>query len=139
METKRCGHCSADLSLDQFYKDRNTKDGLTAYCKAYYAGYYANNRDRQRRSMQRSRIKRRYGLAWDEYQRLLSCGCSVCGSHEKLNVDHDHETGVTRGILCRNCNIALGHVGDCPTRLRKLADWIETKPAIAQGLPGQVY
>ncbi len=139
METKRCDHCDRDLPRSQFYKDKKRKDGVTAYCKEYYAAYYAQNRERQKGTSQRARIKRRYGLDWDEYQQLLALGCAVCGSHKKLNVDHDHMTGETRGILCGNCNVALGHLGDCPNRLRKLADWIEKKPMIAQGLPGQAY
>jgi hypothetical protein len=138
-ELYRCNHCDRDLPRSQFYKDKKRKSGITAYCKAYYAGYYKQNTARQRDTSQRARIKRRYGLEWDEYQRLLADGCCVCGSAKDLHVDHDHETGETRGILCRNCNVALGHVGDCPSRLRKLADWIESKPVIAQGLPGQSY
>ena len=136
---KNCSHCDRDLPRSQFYKDKKRADGLTAYCKDYYASYYAGNRARQQQSSQRARIKRRYGLEWDEYQRLLALGCAVCGGRENLHVDHCHETGETRGILCRNCNVALGHLGDCPSRLRKLADWIETKPVIAQGLPGPAY
>lgn len=39
--------------------------------------------------------------------------------------DHDHKTGKPRGILCRNCNMALGYMCDDPSRLRLAADYLE--------------
>lgn len=42
-----------------------------------------------------------------------------------LQVDHDHRTGEIRGLLCRPCNIALGHVYDDPTRLAGLIEYLK--------------
>jgi hypothetical protein len=53
-------------------------------------------------------VKNRYGLTVDEYDSLLSSGCQVCGSFERLTCDHDHDTGLVRGCLCDPCNRALG-------------------------------
>lgn len=47
------------------------------------------------------------------------------GHHEKLCVDHDHETGKVRKLLCHNCNRALGLLRDDPALLRKSAEYIE--------------
>lgn len=139
METKFCGHCNADLPVSQFYTDRKTKSGLTAYCKRYYADYYRSNKDRQQATSQRARIKRRYGLDLDTYQRLIDEGCAVCGSKKRLHIDHCHKSGITRGVLCSACNVSIGHAHDDPQRLRDLADWLESKPSVAQGLPGASY
>jgi hypothetical protein len=39
--------------------------------------------------------------------------CAICGSAlEQLHVDHDHETGEIRGLLCSNCNVAISQLGD---------------------------
>ena len=62
------------------------------------------------------RLSRVYGITRDEYEQLrVSQGqkCAIC--HEPLelsgrnvHIDHDHETGKARGVLCRQCNVWLG-------------------------------
>lgn len=51
--------------------------------------------------------------------------CAICRTPEELVGDHDHKTGKPRGILCRNCNLAIGNMHDEPRRLRAAADYIE--------------
>ena len=47
-------------------------------------------------------------------------GCAICGTtewmgrHQRPHIDHDHETGEVRGVLCHNCNLAIGHLKDDP-------------------------
>lgn len=40
--------------------------------------------------------------------------CAVCRVQEAKHFDHCHSTGKPRGLLCRNCNIAIGHLKDNP-------------------------
>lgn len=138
-QTKRCAKCSVTKATTEFTVDRKRKDKLNSYCKQCHHEHYMANREREKLRNQKTRIKRRYGLEWGHYLELKAKGCAICGSQEKLHVDHCHSTGVTRGILCNGCNASLGHCGDDPEKLRAIADWIETKPAIAQGLPGPSY
>lgn len=55
--------------------------------------------------------------------------CDICGGNQKpgaaLAKDHDHVTGKTRGRLCHNCNLVLGHAKDNPKILRDAADYLE--------------
>lgn len=56
--------------------------------------------------------------------------CAICGRKEmtgkkRLHVDHDHETGRVRALLCRDHNLALGLFRDNPKWLRNAADYIE--------------
>lgn len=67
-----------------------------------------------------------YGITVDDYDNLLKKQNGVCalclkketalqykgGPVRSLNVDHDHRTGKVRGLLCRNCNVALGLLYD---------------------------
>lgn len=72
--------------------------------------------------------KYKYHLEPEHYQRLLAeCRgrCAICGNGAKLCVDHDHATGVVRGLLCKGCNYALGNVRDNPDTLRKAAAYLE--------------
>jgi hypothetical protein len=54
--------------------------------------------------------------------------CEVCGTappmRRDLHVDHDHGTGRYRGVLCRDCNLALGLLKDSPARMEKLARYV---------------
>lgn len=65
--------------------------------------HYARNRD--------SIIARKYGLTLDEYH-ALGDSCAICGSTKRLCVDHDHNTGEVRGLLCNGCNVGLGGFND---------------------------
>lgn len=79
----------------------------------------------------------RYGVTPDEYQLMLAAQdskCSLCGfvpppggvkAASRLHVDHDHETGRVRSLLCNGCNRGLGYLQDSPELLRAAADYIE--------------
>lgn len=62
-------------------------------------------------------LKRRYGTTIEEYKKLLenqNHSCAICGMHEgefkkSLHLDHCHKINKIRGLLCANCNTALGH------------------------------
>jgi hypothetical protein len=62
----------------------------------------------------REKVWRRHkiDITYEEYERLLEKQQSVCaiclGEDKQLVVDHDHSTGLVRGLLCRNCNYYLG-------------------------------
>lgn len=69
--------------------------------------------------------KRKYGLTTQQITEVHSPGaCEVCGSIRKLSIDHDHVTGQVRGLLCNNCNTALGMVNDDVPRMLSLAEYI---------------
>jgi hypothetical protein len=75
---------------------------------------------------------RAYCAAYRERERVKKAGrpkpagCEVCGAAKKLFFDHDHGTDEFRGWICNNCNLALGHAGDSPKRLRQLATYLES-------------
>ena len=69
--------------------------------------------------------KHYYGISEFEYYSMLerqSGGCAICGGVNAngrfLSVDHDHETGALRGLLCNNCNAAIGLLKDSPAILK---------------------
>jgi hypothetical protein len=74
-----------------------------------------------------------YGLTATEYDALYAAAqsrCQICGVHEDdiygtLCIDHCHATGRVRGLLCRNCNSALGKFNDDPKMLRAAAEYLE--------------
>lgn len=76
-------------------------------------------------------IQRLYGLTRAEYDAMVIAQggvCAVCGrgpQRTELCIDHDHETGRVRGLLCQHCNRGLGLLGDDATLMRKLADYVD--------------
>lgn len=54
--------------------------------------------------------------------------CEICGQHfEKLCVDHDHQSGEIRGLLCHHCNVGIGFLGDDVERLRSAIEYLDNK------------
>jgi hypothetical protein len=86
---------------------------------------------RKAASNRRSHLKRVHGITVEDYEAMLAAqrgGCAICGKPPRpdisLHVDHDHETGRIRGLLCFPCNNALGDVGDDIGRLRAFIDYL---------------
>lgn len=70
---------------------------------------------------------RRYGLTPDELAVIDKLpGCQICGSDQRLHVDHDHATGAVRGVLCGACNTSLGLLQEDTARIRALADYLDS-------------
>ena len=67
-------------------------------------------------------------LATQDYM-CACCGTKDPGSKKGWHVDHDHHTGKLRGVLCANCNIALGQVGDSEQRLLQLIEYLRKHKA----------
>lgn len=77
------------------------------------------------------RLRRQYAITEETYQRIFEkqdgrCAICRCQQHyQRLAVDHDHKTGMVRGLLCTNCNRGLGRFFDSDVRLRNAAAYIE--------------
>ena len=137
-ETKRCPKCRETKPSEEFYLNRGlkTKDGLSSYCrkcsKASAARPYSYVKDRRR-------VLRRYNLTVEEYDLMLQeqdGKCAVCGHPEQLMrdgkilelaIDHCHVTDAVRGLLCSNCNRALGLLYEDPERVEGLLRYIRER------------
>lgn len=77
---------------------------------------------------ERNRYIKKYGLTLEQVMIEKLSGCNVCGSYERLHVDHDHDNSEPnfRGILCQKCNQALGLLGEDVLRIEQLAHYIES-------------
>lgn len=81
--------------------------------------------------MKRKPRRAELGVTVAEYDRLLAAqggGCAICGNPPKsrrLDVDHDHRTGATRGLLCHACNRGLSYFRDNARSLWRAGDYLE--------------
>ncbi len=80
--------------------------------------------DDYKRRTKYAHIKRKYGLTPGQYDAMLAGGCQICGSTKRLHVDHCHERGHVRGILCGPCNTGLGFVERPSGWLGKALDYL---------------
>lgn len=96
--------------------------------KAKATAYYVANKARVLAAAVSQKWKYRYRLAPEDYFGLLDSQggvCACCGSKAPggkgrlFHVDHDHDSGRVRGLLCHGCNVGIGHFGDDPTRLER--------------------
>lgn len=97
--------------------------------KAKRRAYHKKNRDKRRVK----NLKKRYGIGLHEYNLMFTeqkGKCACCGIHQneltkKFAVDHDHDTGLIRGLLCNHCNLALGKLGDNIEGLMRALNYLE--------------
>lgn len=83
-------------------------------------------------SPSRSRYNK-YGLTVEQVdataQHQQVCpGCFIPLTEKNRAVDHDHDSGIARGLLCRSCNSGMGQAGDDPDRLERLAAYLRNPP-----------
>lgn len=108
-------HCRNDHAYDEAntYYWMNAKGRIIRYCRAC-------RNDEQELRHREGELRRRYGITPADYDRLLSAQgncCAICKgpptkSYRAFDVDHDHETGRVRGLLCRRCNIGISYFED---------------------------
>lgn len=92
-----------------------------------YAARKEKDPEKIKRSARAYSLKRKYGITLDEYSVLLAKQggrCAICNARKGLCVDHCHETGAVRGILCRMCNISLGRFGDSVAGIERLMKYL---------------
>lgn len=135
-QTKKCSKCKEVKGFSEFYKDRLHKHGLQSQCKVCCKMIkmirHTNNPEEARRYS----LKRNFGMTLSDYKDKLdeqNQVCAICGHQEtykrygkvcSLAVDHCHDTGQIRGLLCQSCNTTIGKMNDDPEMLEKAAAYL---------------
>ncbi|MEV0019318.1 endonuclease VII domain-containing protein [Streptomyces tendae] len=114
---KLCRTCGAIKPHSEWHRNATASDGLATRCKACRA---IQGRE--------GHLKRHYGLTEAERDQLIAGQggvCCICLAAPAAHVDHCHETGRVRGVLCFSCNAALGQFKDRPDAIRRAAAYVE--------------
>ena len=139
MDTKTCSSCSEEKSLDLFYNYTKSKDGKFRQCKDCQKDSVRRYKKKMGKAYyERERYykwKATYGLSKEEYEEMLNeqdGKCAICESDVHLvdnngkrsAIDHCHNTGKVRGILCNNCNRGIGFLGDNSKVVKKALSYL---------------
>lgn len=142
MPFKACTGCGLEKPPEAFYwtKRRSGVRARHSRCidcrRQQFQAWAKTPRGRERKRA--GIMLREYGLTDAQYQEMLARQggvCAICmrteiklhhtGSSVRLCVDHDHESGRPRALLCSGCNVGLGSFKDDPRLLRAAAAYIE--------------
>jgi hypothetical protein len=114
-----CKKCKVEKPLSEYYKTTDRKARHKTICKECIRSEPKTEAKKEymREYSKKYFLKARYNLTQEDYTTLLvrqNHKCAICGTdqeelpNKKLYVDHDHETGKVRELLCHNCNVSLG-------------------------------
>ena len=141
--TKTCSTCRQVKELELFAKGSKYKDGRRGICKKCHSEYITKYyKDRPEKYAEKVRMNSYYKANWkrhklseDKYLGLVELHegkCHACKDREATNIDHDHTCcpgrfscgECVRGVLCNQCNTALGLLADSKEKLQGLLDYI---------------
>lgn len=112
----------------EYTRRKNERPGFREQKREYMRDYYASMDDSERRDRH---YRRNYGISLAEYDEMLlnqAGGCAICGDKpgetDVLVVDHCHNTGKVRGLLCSTCNLAIGYLKDSPDNMISAAAYL---------------
>ena len=121
----RCSKCREYKPPSQFNKAKNQKSGLSYACRAC-----------MKAEVRKYNLPAKYGITTAQFaEKLLAQGgkCACCNVQFKFDgykadrpcVDHNHNTGEVRDLLCGRCNLAAGNISDSSVKAMQLAKYLE--------------
>jgi len=132
----KCIKCSVSFKFSTA-SEINRFNRADYRCTECYREYNKQYRKRIGKNSARNKqhaLKSIYGISLQDYNSMLikqNYKCAICNQkpldvgRKKLAVDHCHDTGVIRGLLCSNCNSALGSMKDNITSLISAISYLE--------------
>ncbi len=142
---KICKHCNLEKPIEEFAWSSKIRGYKKNYCKKC-----ANKmRDNKRKSDSKekkwlkdkvNKLRRNFKLEYKEYLEMIVIQdnkCKICGNEETIKthsmdsipkhlaVDHCHNTGKIRGLLCMRCNTILGKVNEDEDLLKKMIHYLQ--------------
>lgn len=132
---KFCRGCTTTLPIDLFSIRSERKNGRRARCRQCESRTHKQYSEKNPGRSRIRNLKSKYNMTEEQYFAILATQdgkCGLCENTESgrkdspwLHVDHNHITGVIRGLLCHNCNTAVGMIEKNGINLKSIEKWIE--------------
>ena len=135
-KVKKCTKCKQVLPLTNFGKRKVSTDGYNWTCKDCYNAkqreFREKNPELHQQYRRQSNLRHHYGISMLDYNLQLerqNHRSAICEKHQSefqsaLVVDHSHDTGKIRALLCGNCNLGLGNFQDDSNVLQKAIEYL---------------
>jgi nitrate/TMAO reductase-like tetraheme cytochrome c subunit len=135
--TKVCKLCEQEKPLGDFYSSYDkwaNKKYVGTRCKPCHLKYKQDSLNTPK-NRKREKLKLRYGLSYEQWEKIreeenfscMICGISEEGTGKHLSVDHCHNSGKVRGVLCNSCNTMLGHAQDNIKILESAVNYLQNQ------------
>ena len=123
---KECSKCKEVKDFGFFSKDKQTVTGYCSKCKECTSSINKENKEQRKIQV----AKKRYNITEETYTKLMIIpNCQICNTEFSENthrcIDHCHDTGEVRGVLCSFCNIGIGHLKDDKEILMNAIKYLE--------------
>lgn len=133
---KQCRMCDVVKPISEFYRSKTT-GYLDPRCKRCATIRRAEHRKTHYEDYvryRRTRNLKRFGLSHADYDRMMVAQggkCSVCQAEyswggRRFSVDHCHDTGNVRGLLCSHCNTGIGHFKESLQNLQRAMEYLRS-------------
>lgn len=141
---KTCKTCRSEKDVSEFPKGKGYKDGIRPHCldcrREYENASFHKHKHKRPHCYEADKdrkLKKAYGIGYAEYKSMLAAQdgrCAICGTRDTGNrkafhVDHCHDTGVVRGLLCGNCNSGIGNLRDNVELLQRAIEYLTNSKA----------
>ena len=159
---KQCVHCKVHKFPVDFPQSKTNRSyARCTFCRSRYGvkqnrinpekfrekrrEYYHANKHRiasrkydehMASACRKSRLKRKYGMSEGDAEVMALAQnhcCAICGKRKPLVIDHSHELGYVRGLLCSDCNKGLGCFCDSVSSLRGAIDYLSQHMKVVPG------
>lgn len=128
----RCTSCGETKPADDFYWSGGHHRQPCKECtKAVRKRWRNENADVLLERQIGYNIRARFGIGREDYEAILAAqggGCAICGTppgKRRHPIDHDHQEGSIRGVLCRGCNTGIGLFGEDIALMERAAAYLE--------------
>ena len=128
--SKLCTKCGTLKLLSEFNK--HTKNGRQSQCRNCHSKAGREYHQKNKEKIRGKRLGFLYpGMSLERYERMLKSQngvCAICGKSKakrRLHVDHNHNTGKIRGLLCDYCNFLVGIVENYSTLFHKAENYVK--------------
>lgn len=142
--TKTCSGCHAEKPLTEFHKHVQAGDGLKSWCKvccladlkrwrSAHPKQYKALSTKSRTDSRVAVLRAKYGMTLEDFAAMVAAQgsrCAICASDDPGGrwgtwcIDHDHQSGRVRALLCVACNSGIGHLRDDPVRCDAAAAYL---------------
>lgn len=145
MNQLKCSRCSVLTASSDFCRNNKNKRGYSYVCNKCHAEYqrtvwYVKNRECQKQASRKWKKNNRvrilsvqYKIPQNEIQQAINKAngiCEICRNEAKLQLDHCHSTNKLRGMICKNCNLTLGRLGDNMNSITKFVEYLKRNETV---------